>query len=95
MLLEAIIDVPEWDGLDANNFPGGVEVIFDGSSSTDDDATDESASISDYSWTQTDGTNVITGEETNLSTLTIVTPIANDAQTCLRIICNRRHYGKS
>ncbi|MGK0501755.1 MAG: chitinase [Alteromonadaceae bacterium] len=78
---EAIIDVPEWDGLDANNFPGGVEVIFDGSSSTDDDATDESASISDYSWTQTDGTNVITGEETNLSTLTIVTPIANDAQT--------------
>jgi len=77
----AIIEVPEWDGLDANNFPGGVSIVFDGSGSTDEDATDATSPIADYSWTQVSGTNVITGEDVNLSTLTITTPIANDAQT--------------
>ena len=77
---EASIDVPEWDDLPANTFPGGVEIVFDGTGSTDSDSTASDGEIADYVWTQTDGTNVITGVETNLSTLTIVTPIANDAQ---------------
>ena len=77
---EASIDVPEWDGLPANTFPGGVEVIFDGTGSSDSDSASSDGDISDYVWTQTSGTNVITGVDTNLSTLTIVTPIANEEQ---------------
>jgi len=77
---EASIDVPAWDGLPANTFPGGVEVIFDGTGSSDSDSSTSDGEIADYVWTQTSGTNVITGVETNLSTLTITTPIANDAQ---------------
>ena len=76
----ASINVPEWDDLPENSFPGGVEIIFDGTGSSDADATATEGEIADYAWTQTSGTNVITGVETNLSTLTIVTPIANDAQ---------------
>lgn len=78
---EASIDVPQWNGLSANTFPGGVEIVFDGSGSTDPDAASSESSISDYSWSQTSGTNVISGVDTNLSTLTIVTPVANDSQT--------------
>ena len=77
---EASIDVPEWDGLPANTFPGGEEVIFDGTGSSDSDSASSDGDISDYVWTQTSGTNVITGVDTNLSTLTIVTPIANEEQ---------------
>ena len=77
---EASIEVPEWDDLPANTFPGGVEIVFDGTGSSDSDSIATEGEIADYTWTQTSGTNVITGVETNLSTLTIVTPIANDAQ---------------
>ena len=77
---EASIEVPEWDDLPANTFPGGVEIVFDGTRSSDADSDATEGEIADYMWSQTSGTNVITGVETNLSTLTIVTPIANDAQ---------------
>mgnify|MGYP000011674377 FL=1 len=77
----ADISVPEWEGLEENYFPGGVEVMLDGSASSDEDASDSSDAISEYSWTQTDGTNVIVGEETNLSTLTFTTPILNDEES--------------
>ncbi|MDY6975629.1 MAG: DUF1566 domain-containing protein [Pseudomonadota bacterium] len=76
----ASVNVPQWDDLPENTFPGGVEVVFDGTGSSDADSTESEGGIADYEWTQTSGTNVITGVETNLSTLTIVTPIANDAQ---------------
>lgn len=76
---QASIAVPQRDDLPQNTFPGGVELILDGTSSRDPDATDEA--VSDYMWSQTDGINVITGVETNLSTLTIVTPIANEEQS--------------
>ncbi|GMM68267.1 hypothetical protein MTsDn1_15620 [Alteromonas sp. MTD1] len=74
----ASVTVPSYSNLPANTFPGGVEVIFDGSGSSDADSAN---GIADYSWSQTSGTNVITGVDTNLSTLTITTPIANDPQT--------------
>lgn len=74
----ASILVPSYSNLPANTFPGGVEVIFDGTGSSDADST---GGVADYSWSQTSGTNVITGIDTNLSTLTITTPIANDPQT--------------
>ena len=77
----AAISVPQWSGLDTNYFPGGVEVILDASGSTDEDAVDDASPIESYLWTQIEGVNVITGEDINLSTLTITTPIANDAQT--------------
>lgn len=78
---EASIDVPQWEGLAANTFPGGVELVLDGSSSSDADSPSSEAAIADYNWSQTSGTNVITGIDTNLSTLTIVTPIANESQS--------------
>lgn len=78
---EAIISVPSWDGLDDNYFPGGEAISLDGSSSSDEDAVDSSAPIASYSWTQLSGPNVITGETTNASTLSITTPISNEAQT--------------
>jgi len=74
----ASVSVPSYSNLPANTFPGGIEVIFDGSGSSD---ADSASGIADYSWSQTSGTNVITGVDTNLSTLTITTPIANDPQT--------------
>ena len=77
---EASIDVPAWEGLPANTFPGGVEIIFDGTGSSDTDSSTSDGEIADYVWSQTSGTNVITGVETNLSTLTITTPIANESQ---------------
>ncbi|MEC9335262.1 MAG: DUF1566 domain-containing protein [Pseudomonadota bacterium] len=77
---EASIDVPAWEGLPANTFPGGVEIIFDGTGSSDTDSSTSDGEIADYVWSQTSGTNVITGVESNLSTLTITTPIANESQ---------------
>ncbi|MEC8747072.1 MAG: hypothetical protein VXX73_02080, partial [Pseudomonadota bacterium] len=77
---EASIDVPAWEGLPANTVPGGVEIIFDGTGSSDTDSSTSDGEIADYVWSQTSGTNVITGVETNLSTLTITTPIANESQ---------------
>ena len=77
----AQISVPMWEGLEDNYFPGGVQVILDGSASSDEDAADTNSAITSYSWAQTSGTNVIAGEETSLSTLTITTPISNEEQT--------------
>ena len=77
---EASIDVPAWEGLPANTFPGGVEIIFDGTGSRDTDSSTSDGEIAGYVWSQTSGTNVITGVETDLSTLTITTPIANESQ---------------
>lgn len=77
----AHISVPSWEGLEDNYFPGGVQVVLDGSASTDEDAADTSSAIASYSWAQTSGTNVIAGEETSLSTLSITTPISNEEQT--------------
>lgn len=77
----ADISVPQWSGLPANNFPGGVNIVLDGSGSSDADAPATTNAIASYTWSQTSGTNVITGVETNLSTLSITTPIANDPQT--------------
>ena len=78
---EASISLPQWEGLAANTFPGGVELVLDGSGSCDADSQSADNAIADYRWSQTSGTNVITGVDTNLSTLTIVTPIANDTQS--------------
>ncbi|GFD67284.1 DUF1566 domain-containing protein [Alteromonas sp. KUL106] len=75
---QANITTPHQNGLPAGTFPGGVEVILDGTESRDPDGTDEA--VAEYRWSQTAGVNVITGVETNLPTLTIVTPIANEEQ---------------
>ena len=77
---EARIDIPEWENLPANTFPGGVEIVLDGSASSDGDANATDSEIANYMWTQASGTNVIAEVETNLSTLTIVTPVASEAQ---------------
>jgi len=73
----ASISVPSWSGLDTNTFPGGVEITLDGSASSDADAANSASQIATYTWTQTAGTNVISGVTTNISTLTITTPLIN------------------
>lgn len=75
---QAIIDIPQWDNLQQGVFPSGVEVILDGTASSDEDST--GGAIDTYTWSQTSGVNVIAGADTNLSTLTITTPIAVDSQ---------------
>ncbi|BFT29386.1 hypothetical protein D210916BOD24_05620 [Alteromonas sp. D210916BOD_24] len=75
----ANIDLPQWEGLPSNTFPGGVEIVLDGTASTDPDASSTPGIVS-YNWSQTSGTNVITGVATDLATLTITTPITNDPQ---------------
>ena len=77
----ALISVPQWDGLDANTFPAGVTVTLDGSGSSDQDAVDSTSPIALYAWTQSGGTNVITGIDTDESTLTFVTPISSTQET--------------
>lgn len=76
---QANISVPQWQGLPANTFPGGVEIILDGTASSDPDAS-STPGIASYHWSQLSGENVITGVATDLATLTITTPITNDTQ---------------
>lgn len=78
---QASIEVPQWDGLPENRFPGGVEVVLDGSGSADPDSTDAQNGIAEFNWSQLSGTNVITGVVTSASTLTFTTPIMNESQT--------------
>lgn len=77
----ARISVPQWSGLPANTFPGGVDIVLDGSGSSDADAPVNTDAIASYIWSQTSGTNVVTGIETESPTLVITTPITNDPQT--------------
>lgn len=77
----ALITVPQWDGLATNTLPAGVSVTLDGSSSTDQDASDSSSPIASYAWSQTSGTNVITGVDADEATLTFVTPISSTQET--------------
>ena len=77
----ASISVPSWNGLETNTFPGGVEIILDGSASSDADAANTGSEIATYTWTQTAGTNVISGVATTLSTLTVTTPLVNATES--------------
>lgn len=76
----ASIFVPQWEGLAENQFPGGVDIVLDGSGSSDADAPSQGDEIASFRWSQTAGTNVITGVDTSSPTLSISTPIANDPQ---------------
>lgn len=50
IVLVVDIFVFEWEGFEENYFFGGVEVIFDGLVSIDEDVSDLSDVISEYSW---------------------------------------------
>lgn len=76
----AIITLATWPEQPAGTYPAGVEITLDGRSSTDSDST-SNAPIADWLWQQTAGDDVLTGVETDQSTLVIATPIADVQQS--------------
>ena len=68
----------QFSGLAQNQFPAGVQVTLDGSSSNDPDTTNASQSISAYKWQQTAGEAVLNGISTEGSSLTFTTPILDE-----------------
>ena len=75
----AVIKASQFAGLAANQYPAGVQVILDGSSSYDPDGLDSSQAISAFKWQQTAGAAVLDGISTNGVSLAFTSPIlAND-----------------
>lgn len=75
LLPVAQIKVNQFGGLGNNQFPAGVSVKLEGSSSYDPDGTDSGVSISAYKWQQTAGEAVLNGTSTDGNSLTFTTPI--------------------
>ena len=76
----AIITLSDWPDLPPGTYPAGVSLTFDGRNSSDSDGT-SSEEISAWAWQQTAGDDVLTGIETDQSTLVIDTPISDTRQT--------------
>lgn len=76
----AIVTVDSWADLPVGTYPAGVSLTFDGRNSTDSDST-SSEEISAWTWLQTAGEDVLTGIETDQSTLVIDTPVSDAQQT--------------
>lgn len=76
----ADIALSAWEGLAAGLYPAGVTLTLDGSGSSDADASNPSSQITDYLWTQTEGTDVLQDVMTEQSQLVITTPIASARQ---------------
>ena len=74
----ANIVVSQLDGFASNLFPAGIEVILDGSASTDPDAPDSNNPIAAYQWQQTAGEAVLQGISTEGDSLSFFTPILNE-----------------
>lgn len=62
-------------------YPAGGSVVLDASASSDPDATNTTAPIAGYRWSQTTGTNVLNNVSLDGSTLEFITPIADAAST--------------
>lgn len=77
----AVILITQYEGFEANHFPAGVEVILDGSGSTDIDAADANAPIAAYNWQQTAGISVLQGISTDGDSLAFTTPIIDQDST--------------
>ncbi|MCU7554842.1 DUF1566 domain-containing protein [Alteromonas sp. ASW11-19] len=76
----ADIAVADWPGLTTGFYPAGVAVTLDAAGSTDADAADAANPIASYTWTQTQGTDVLTDVMTEQAQLVITTPIASERQ---------------
>lgn len=74
----AVISITQIEGFEDNLFPAGVEVILDGSGSTDIDATDLDDPIAAYHWQQSAGISVLQGISTDGDSLAFITPILDE-----------------
>lgn len=80
-LPDAVIEVSQLKGFTGNLFPAGIEVILDGSASTDIDAVDSNNPIAAYQWQQTAGEAVLQGISIDGDSLAFFTPILDDDST--------------
>ncbi|MFT4994009.1 MAG: chitinase [Paraglaciecola sp.] len=80
-LPDAVIEVSQLNGFATHSFPAGVEVILDGSASTDIDALDSNNPIAAYRWQQTAGQAVLQGISIDGDSLAFITPILDDNST--------------
>jgi hypothetical protein len=77
----AVIQVSQADGLSADQFPAGFEVILDGSQSFDLDSASLDAPISTYMWQQTAGESVLSGISQQGDSLSFFTPVLDQANS--------------
>jgi chitinase len=83
----AVISVSQIEGFETNSFPAGVEIILDGSASTDADATDANDPIAAYNWQQSAGISVLQGISTDGDSLAFTSPIL-DEDSVLSFVLN-------
>ncbi|GGF82779.1 Lcl C-terminal domain-containing protein [Alteromonas lipolytica] len=76
----AVINLTAWPDQAVDTYPAGVTLTFDGRNSSDTDSS-TSEPISSWLWQQTAGDDVLTGLETDQSTLVFDTPITASRQT--------------
>ena len=77
----AFIQVSQFEGLAANQFPAGYEVILDATTSSDTDSPDAANPIATYLWQQTAGESVITDISLQGDSIAFMTPILSDANS--------------
>ncbi len=78
---DAVILVNQLQGFATNLFPAGIEVVLDGSASTDIDAVDSNNPITAYQWQQTAGEAVLQGISTDGDSVAFFTPILQNDST--------------
>ncbi len=76
----ADINLDAWPELPSNTYPAGVSLTLDASGSLDPDNASSDA-ITEYTWQQLAGVDVLQGEVTDAETLSFTTPISASAQT--------------
>lgn len=76
----AKITAPPTDD-EAGRYAAGIDITLDGSASTDDDASDESAPITTWQWEQLEGVDVTTDVALDGPTISFTTPVASTEQT--------------
>ncbi|WP_158967573.1 DUF1566 domain-containing protein [Paraglaciecola sp. L3A3] len=74
----AVLTVPDFAGLSANQFPAGEVITLNAANSLDSDPPTNTAAIAEYLWQQTAGESVLTGVNTLGGTLSFITPILDE-----------------
>ncbi|MGO4891427.1 Lcl domain-containing protein [Flavobacterium sp. W21_SRS_FM6] len=74
----AQIVVNQIQGFALNQFPAGIEVVLDGSTSFDTDASDGSQTVTQFKWQQTAGEEVLGGISTDGDSLAFISPVLDN-----------------
>ena len=79
----AVINTNQISDYASLNYPATSTIQLSGSNSTDEDPQSSQAPISAYLWQQIAGPNLLTGIDTSLATIELITPILSTNQTAI------------